>query len=144
MKGGRLPIVGALTLVLAGGVWYARRGRAEGFPSPTACLEAFREAAVGGDVSRWLACLEPAFRAQRESSVSAADLRRQMRGVKSWTELEPVVRGGAASVDVEQVRADGTWRIRYYFRRAGGGWLISAIDAPRAQKDRPRYGTPVE
>ena len=130
---------GLLALIL----WLAPR-RPPGFATPAECLEAYAEASRAGDVEHYLGCLTEPLRSENRPSATPAGLRRQTEGVKSWVQLDPVVEGQAAHIDVDQVRRDGTRRVRFHLRRGGGGWLIAGIDPPKALATDIPYGTPID
>jgi hypothetical protein len=144
MKRRRMALLLALTLaVLALAVWWSRRPQETGFATPADCLGVLREACAEGDVGRYLGCLGEPLRSQKQGSLRPADLRRDMEGVKGWSQLEPVVRGSAATVEVEQVRMEGTSRVRFRLERSDRGWLVVGIDRPTEIAPPIRYGTHV-
>jgi hypothetical protein len=138
-----LLLVGA-SLALLGVALYWSPRRPTGFATPGECLEEYREAVLAGDVPRYLRCLAEPLQDEQRRSISPEKLRRQMEGVKSWTQLDPVVKGSAAQVEVDQVRRAGARRIRFHLRRSEEGWRIIRIDAPRPLRTDIPYGTPVD
>jgi hypothetical protein len=144
MKRRPVALLLAVTLaVLALAVWWSRRPGPAGFATPADCLDALREASAAGDVGRYLDCLGEPLRSQKQGSLRPADLRRDVEGVKSWTQIEPVVQGSAATAEVDQVRAQGTSRVRFRLERSGRGWLVVGIDRPTEIAPPVRYGTHV-
>jgi hypothetical protein len=134
----------ALTLaLLALAVSRSWRTGPANFATPADCLDALREASAAGDVGRYLGCLGEPLRSQKQRSLRPADLRRDMEGVKSWSQLEPEIQGTTASVEVDRARASGTSRTRFRLERFGGGWLIVGIDRPQEITPPVRYGTHV-
>jgi hypothetical protein len=142
MKRRRVTVLLAVTLaVLALAVWWPRRPGPAGFATPADCLDALREASAAGDVGCYRDCLGEPLRSQKQHTLRPADLRRDMEGVKGWGQLEPVVRGPAATVEVDQVRVQGTSRVRFRLERSDRGWLIVGIDRPTEIPPPVRYGT---
>jgi hypothetical protein len=134
----------ALTLtLLALAVWRSGRTGPANFATPADCLDALREASAAGDVERYLSCLGEPLRSQKQHALRPADLRRDMDGVKSWSQLEPEVQGTTATVEVDRARASGTSRTRYRLERSGRGWLIVGMDRPQEITPPVRYGTHV-
>jgi hypothetical protein len=141
MRRRRLVLTLALTLALAAlAVWWSWRTGPANFATPADCLDALREASVAGDVERYLNCLGEPLRSQQQS-LRPADLRRDMEGVKSWSQLEPEVRGTTATVEVDRARANGTSRTRFRLERFGRGWLVVGMDRPQEIAPPVRYGT---
>ena len=144
MKQRRVALIVVLTLALlalaVGRSW--RTGPAN-FATPAECLDALREASAAGDVGRYLSCLGEPLRSQKQRSLSPADLRRDMEGVKSWSQLEPEVQGTTATVEVDSVRVSGTRRTRFRLERGGRGGLIVGMDRPREIAPPVRFGTHV-
>jgi hypothetical protein len=116
---------------------------AAGFATPADCLDAYREASRGGDVTGVLNCLAEPLRSREQAGITAASVRRPLAGVKNWTLRDPVVEEAAATVDVELVRQSGKSLVRFHLRRGATGWLISAIDPPKELPVKIPYGTPV-
>ena len=142
MKRRRVVLLLVLTLALmALAVSWSRRPRETVFATPADCLEALREASTAGDVGRYLSCLDEPLRSEKRRSLRPADLRRDMEGVKGWSQSDPVVRGSAATVEVDQVRVQGTSRVRFRLERSDRGWLIVGIDRPTEIPPPVRYGT---
>jgi hypothetical protein len=144
MKRLRILIPLALTGALLAYVLTRSPGQLKRFATPTECLESYREALIAGDVPRYLGCLDEPLRAEKKRSATANALRRQMRGVKSWTQLEPVSRGPQVYIDVDTIQVTEAHRTRYHFRRTESGWLITAIEPSKSRKAGIPYGTPVE
>ena len=144
MKRRRVVLLLVLTLALmALAVSWSRRPRETVFATPADCLEALREASTAGDVGRYLSCLDEPLRSEKRRSLRPADLRRDMEGVKSWSQFEPEVQGSTASVEVDKVRAGGTSRVRFRLERSARGWLIVEIDPPKEIMPAVPYGTHV-
>ena len=134
----------ALTLaLLALAVCRSGRTGPATFATPADCLDALREASAAGDVERYLNCLGEPLRSQKQRSLSPGDLRRDLEGVKSWSQLEADVQGTTATVEVDRARASGTSRTRYRLERSGRGWLIVSVGRPREITPPVRYGTHV-
>jgi hypothetical protein len=132
-----------MPVLMALAVFWSRRPLETGFATPADCLEALREASAAGDVGRYLSCLDEPLRSEEQRSLRPADLQRGIEGVKSWTQLEPEVRGSNASVEVDRVRAGGTSRIRFRLERSAKGWLIVGVDPPKDITPPIPYGTHV-
>jgi hypothetical protein len=144
MRRRRVVLTLALALgLLALAVCRPWRGGPANFATPADCLDALREASAAGDVERYLNCLGEPLRSQKQRSLSPADLRRDMEGVKSWSQLEPDVQGTTATVEVDRARASGTSRTRFRLERSGGGWLVVGMDRPQEITPPVRYGTHV-
>ena len=144
MKRRRVVLLLVLTLALmALAVSWSRRPREAVFATPADCLDALREASAAGDVGRYLGCLDEPLRSEKQRSLRPADLRRDLEGVKSWSQLEPEVQGSTASVEVDKVRAGGTSRVRFRLERSARGWLIVEIDPPKEIMPPVPYGTHV-
>jgi hypothetical protein len=71
------------------------------------------------------------------------DLKRELDRVLGWAQHEPLVEGDEARVDVDVTRREGTQRVRFRLRRAGGGWLIAGVEAPRPVPTLIPHGTHV-
>jgi len=135
-------ILAVLTVaVLAGVLLWWQRGPA-GFASPADCVEAYRDACLAGDVSAYLSCLGEPLRSQRRDVARPDDLKRALDGVVGWAQHDSVVGETEAHVDVDQTRRDGTQRVRFRLRRAGG-WLIVGIEAPQPVPTLIPHGTHV-
>lgn len=130
--------VAVLALILYGSRWSP-----PGFATPTDCINAYRDACKNGDVARYSRCLAEPLRSTKQPVTQSADLQRQMDGVLSWSQLEPVIRDATAYVDVDRVKTSGTQRIRFHLERFGKGWLIVRIDEPKDVPTPIRPGTHV-
>jgi hypothetical protein len=144
MKRRRVLVPLALTGALLAYVLTRSSLKAKGFATPAECLGSYREALIAGDVPRYLECLDEPLRAEKKTSVTANALRRQLRGVKSWTQLDPVSQGPEAYIDVDTIRVTEAHRTRYHFRQTATGWLITGIDPPKLRKMGIPYGTPAD
>ncbi|GIW79884.1 MAG: hypothetical protein KatS3mg105_1691 [Gemmatales bacterium] len=146
-KGFRVALIVAITIgVLGPAAWYA--SRQNGYPSPQDCLDAYAEARKAGNVPMFLGCLAPPLRQRMNTQFPDADafaesLRGSMKDVKSWVQLDAVVDGATATVDVDEVLASGTRRIRFHLERTGQNWLISKIEAPKDVPGTIPFGTDV-
>jgi hypothetical protein len=132
-----------LALVVTAVVLYGRGGSRQGFATPAECLDAYRDASKDGDVTRYLSCLGEPLRSEKRRSIQAVDLIRDMAGVKGWTRHEAVIRDRIADVDVDLVRATGSFRLSFHLQRTDQGWVIVALDGPREQRSPVPYRTPV-
>src|SRR5262245_1274105 len=109
MRWRRVVLTLALTLaLLALAVFTSWRAGPANFATPADCRDALREASAAGDVGRYLSCLGEPLRSEKQRSLRPEDLRRDMEGVKSWSQLEPEARGTTATVEVDKVREGGT------------------------------------
>lgn len=138
-----LVLVVALGLVALAVRWSAGR---RGFATPADCLEAYGAACLAGDVAGYLSCLGEPLRSETRQCFAddqelAEWLRQTMKDVKSWTQLLAPVAGSGAEVDVDEVRASGTRRLRFHLEHSGQGWLIVGIEQPRAVPTAVPYGT---
>ena len=141
-------LVAALGVLAAALYWSSRRA-GPGYATPLACLDAYREACLAGDVDAYLRCLAEPLRSETaerfpDRAELAALLRRETAELKGWAAVEVEAappRDGAALVDVDQVRPDGLRRVRFHLTRSAGGWLITAIDPPRDVPADIPYGT---
>jgi hypothetical protein len=138
----RIGILAALVVGIVLVIYASHRGGAA-FPSPEACLDAYRDACKDGNWSRYLSCLGEPLRSERQLAATVETLHQEMEGIKSWTRLDPVVQNTTAYADVDQVRLSGTCRIRFHLQRAGPGWLIVGIDLPLEIPTPIRFGTHV-
>ncbi len=143
MKRFRVVVLVLLTAALLGGVAFWSQRRAAGFASPADCVEAYRDACAAGDLATARACLGDPLRSESERSSDSESLRREMVGVVSWAQREPVVSGTMAHVDVDRGRRDGVQRVRFRLQRSGAGWLIVGIDSPQPLPTIVPYGTHV-
>jgi hypothetical protein len=141
-----LPVVAA-ALGLA--VYWATREQTD-FATPLACLEAYRDACEAGDRRAQLRCLTDELRGETErnfadSRAPGESGRQGLRTLKSWTALEPAASADGRQVvaDVEETRTNGKRLVRFHLRQTGRGWLISAIEPPRALPAGISYGTHV-
>jgi hypothetical protein len=144
----RLRIVIPLLVVLIAAALAVRwMAGTRGFATPTECIEAYREASLAGDVPRYLDCLAEPLRARMLNRFADPQrlgmaIKEPMQDIKNWgqsverTEGEPT-----AFVNVDEVRATGTRRVRYHLEQTGRGWLISAIDPPREVPTPIPFGT---
>jgi hypothetical protein len=112
-----------------------------GFATPDACLEAYHQASLAGDVAGSLECLDEPLRLEKKRSVTEAGLRHETAGVKTWVQNQAVVGQTGAHIDVEMVRSGDVRRVRFHFKQTGGGWRVAAIDPPVALPVKIRYGT---
>jgi hypothetical protein len=146
-------VVAAVAVTLAAGlavVWLSPRPQpAPRFAAPDDCVAAYADACKDGDATAYLDCLAEPLRSQsRQQAPDAAKLAEQLRAsmaeVKSWTQVGPAeVEGATAHVEVDEVRAGGTRRIRFRLERGAAGWRIAGIGAPQDVPAPVRYGTPV-
>ena len=145
----RLLPVALTCAVLAGAVAWSQRPRPTGCRTPAECLEAYREAYRVGDAERYRRCLGEPLRSEvRQDYPSdealAEALRRETREVKGWVEVgTPDEQGGRAIANVEEVRATGQRRLRFYLERSQEGWLIVRVEKGAEQSPEVRYGTRV-
>src|SRR5262245_48930277 len=137
----RLVAAALAGAVLAGVLLWSRREPA-GFASPAACVEAYRDACLAGDVAAYLDCLAEPLCSQRRPTARPDDLKRELDRVVGWAQHEPVAEGDEAHVDVDLTRREGTQRVRFRLRRAGG-WLIASVEAPRPVPAVIPHGTHV-
>jgi hypothetical protein len=120
-----------------------------GYATPTACLDAYREACLAGDPTGYLNCLGEPLRSQAaqrfaDQNALAEYLQRSIKDAKSWVELgSPEVAGSTAVIDVEEVRTAGSLRTRFHFQRLGRGWLIVQIEQPQEVPTSIPFGTHV-
>jgi hypothetical protein len=150
MKPLRAVILVAATLcLLAAAVFWSQRTGTACAATPAECLDQYYEAGRAGDVRRYLSFLAEPYRSQvrqryADDDTLSAALRRDMKDVKSWVQIAgPVEEESSARVEVDEVRATGTRRLRFHLLQAGSGWLIVAVDPPRDMPTPIRYGTPV-
>jgi hypothetical protein len=137
-------VVIAVGLGLLSLVFFRPSESPQRFATPAECLEAYREASLAGDVAGYLECLDGPLRRDKERAATPDGVRRDLAGIKSWTEHEPVAEGSTAHIDVDLTRLGDTRRIRFHFRRTAEGWRISAIALPAAVPTAERFGTPAE
>jgi hypothetical protein len=146
MKHCRLGLVAGLAIVLiVAAVWWTPRRT--GHATPRACLDAYYEAWVAGDTTRYLACLgEPLATDTRRHWTSDAALGETLR--TGAADLKNRVQHGDASgagadctVAVEEVRTSGVRRVQFRLRRVGGSWSIIGIDAGPEKPAAVPYGT---
>jgi hypothetical protein len=144
MKLFRVVILVAVTLgLLAGAFFWSRHTATKTAATPAECLDNYYEACRSGDVEQYLNCLGGPYRSQAGSR-SFDDARRDLRDVKNWVQLAgPVEEGSSVWVDIDEVRAASTRRVRYHLQQAGTGWVIVAVDPPREVPSPIRYGTRV-
>jgi hypothetical protein len=135
-------VVGAC--VVSALFFFRSPGGPKGFATPGECLDVYREASRAGDVSRCLDCLDDALRAEKKCRLTAEKLRNDNVGVKSWTQVDPVVQNAVAHIDVDEIRPGDARRVRYHFKKTRGGWRIAKIDPPAALPGLIPYGTPVD
>jgi hypothetical protein len=141
MKRMRVAILLALIFgLLLAALFWSRPHPESGFATPGDCLDAYRDACKTGNVGRYLSCLAEPLRSDK-GDATAEQIRKEMQDVKSWTQLDPEIKHDSAIIDVDAVRRSGTRRIRFHLARSDGGWLITAIDAPRELPGGIPYGT---
>jgi hypothetical protein len=143
----RISALASVTLGLLGLAVHWSKSRA-GFATPAACLEAYREACQVGDLERYWNCLAEPLRVQiteqHPNLTELADsLRRDMRQVKTWVQRLDAPAQSIAQVDVDEVRLDGSRRVRFHLQMIGTGWLIVGIDEPKGVPAGVPYGTHV-
>jgi hypothetical protein len=143
MKRRRLLVGMGFMLGLGALVLYGRPRLPEGFATPAACLDAYRDASKQGALDRYLSCLGEPLRSEKQRSATVEGLIRGMDGVKSWTRHEAVIREGMADVDVDLVRKAGTYRLSFRLQRMERGWVIVVINGPHERTSPVQYGTPV-
>jgi hypothetical protein len=142
-----LVLVGVTTILLALAITWSQRQA--GFATPSACLDAYREANRAGDVEKYWSCLAEPLRFEMrrqhpDANELAQSLRREMRDVKTWVLLlESESTASTVQVDVDEVRIDGNRRIRFHLQRSGAGWLIAAREQPKLVPAGIPYGTHV-
>ncbi len=147
MKRLRMVLVVVLTLVLlALALWWSPRQSR--YATPTACLDIYCEASKTGDVAKYRSCLGEPLRSEMErrypdGSAWAEAVRATMTDIKSWVQMDPVIDGATAYVDVEEVHRSGQRRRRFHLAQAGSGWLISGIEPPKEVPAIIPYGTHV-
>lgn len=141
--------LGILALIL---VWSRRLGTSESdarFPTPEACLDAFRDAKGDGNAALYLRCLGEPLRSQTrrkypDEQEMSRTLREEMQVVKSWGVKErPDSQARRGTVLVEEVRASGIRDLSFQLERTGDGWLIVAIEAGKERPASVPYGTVV-
>ncbi len=126
--------------------WSQRR---TGFATPAACLDAYREAILAGDLEHYWPCLAEPLCTQMKLQYPnpgdlATSLQKEMKEVRSWVQLPHAENGNSkVQVDVDEVRPDGNQRVQITLQRTATGWLIVAIDRPRVVPTGVPYGTHV-
>jgi hypothetical protein len=137
---------GALVLMALAVCWSQKATR---FTTPAACLDAYREACRAGDVDKYKSCLaEPLRSAMQRQYPNPKELARhlssEMKDVKTWVQLlDSVSDDTTAQINVDEVRQDGSRRIRFRLRRTGGDWLIAGTEQPKLVPTGIPYGTHV-
>jgi hypothetical protein len=146
MKWARITaLVSVTSVVLALAVYWARQPA--GFPTPAACLDAYREASLAGDIEAYRSCLAERLYADirqrhRDPKELADSLRQEMRDVKTWVQLsEPASEGSIVRINVDEVRIDGNRRICFRLQYLGNSWRIVGIDQPKPVPTGIPYGT---
>ena len=140
-------VVGGTSILLALAVYWSQQR--VGFATPAACLDAYREASLAGDVDKYRSCLTESLcaeigRRHPYSRELAESLRQETKDVKTWVQLpDPASTGTTVQVDVDEVRIDGKRRIHFRLERFANGWLIVSIDRPRLVPTGIPYGTHV-
>jgi hypothetical protein len=146
MKRSHLLLLLIVLLFVIGLILYGPL-RHRGFATPADCIDAYRDASIEGNESRYLSCLAEPLRSETrrrysESGTLADSLRDSMRDVKNWVlAAEPAIEGTTAHVDVDETRATGKRRTRFILERSGQGWLIVRIDPPQDIPMDIPYGT---
>ncbi|HTU90837.1 MAG TPA: hypothetical protein VMF69_12230 [Gemmataceae bacterium] len=144
MKSFRILILLAVASIALVGVrfWPGRAAKA-GAATPEECVENYYESLQSGDVDKYLSCLGEAYRAEVGRRFFDAACR-DVKDMKGFVQRAgPAENGSPLWVDVEELRAAGTRRLRYHLHQDDGNWVISAIDPPREITSPIRYGTPV-
>jgi len=148
MKFLRLAVLSALTIALLVGAIYWSRTPV-GYTTPAECVDSYAAAARRADAAGLLKCLGEPLRSElqrqgAELAGMAGNLQKEMKDVKSWVQcLEQLTDESNAVIDVDEVRASGTHRIRFHLERTSRGWLITAIDPPRDVPQTIPYGVHV-
>src|SRR5579871_1571906 len=123
--------------------------RRTGFATPATCLDAYREATLAGDLEHYWPCLGEPLCTQMKQQYPipgdlATSLREEMKQVKTWVQFPHAGDGGSkVQVDVDEVRPDGSQRVRFTLQRTAAGWIIVAIDRPKVVPAGIPYGTHV-
>jgi hypothetical protein len=141
----RILLFAALALALLAAAIFWPSGRKPGFATPDACLEAYRDAYLAGDLDRYLSCLGEPLRSEKQRAAGqlAEELRQESDGVSSWVRHETTIDGATAQVEVEEVRRRGNRRVRFHFERFDDGWLIVGIHPSPQKPAAIPYGTRV-
>jgi hypothetical protein len=134
-------LLAVILAILAGALYFSRQPALTGFPTPADCLDAYRDACKTGEIEEYLRCLAEPLRSEKRASITPDRIRKEMQGVKSWTQLDPVVKNDTATIDVDAVRPTGARRTRFHLQRSERGWLITAIDRAKDLPSSVPYGT---
>jgi hypothetical protein len=126
-----LPVCLAVALIAAAAKWVLPRA---GHATPGNCVEAYYEACLAGDTTRYLSCLgEPLRTETRGRFAGASDLATALRhgtaDLKNWVRQGDGAAEGADHIlEVEEVRTPGVRRVRFRLRQVNGSWLIFSIE----------------
>jgi hypothetical protein len=118
-----------------------------GFPTPAAAIDALYDATVAGDAAAYLRCLDEPLLAHERGvapGVLAELLRWQTQGMRGRGNAGEVVDGDRATVEVDEVFATGTRRVRFTLARGAGGWLVVAVDRGPERPAAIPYGTHIK
>jgi hypothetical protein len=144
MKLSRVLLLLAVVLIALAGVrFWPGKAAIVGAATPAECVENYYESLKSGDIEKYLRCLGEPYRAHAGQRFFAAACR-EVKDVKGVVQRAgPAESGSPLWVDVEEVRAAGSRRLRYHLRHDDRVWVIVSIDPPRETASPIRYGTPV-
>jgi hypothetical protein len=141
--------VGLLALIVR---WSSPSGSSAGadrFPTPEACLDAFRDAKSDGNAAVYLRCLAEPLRSEtrrkyRDEQELGLAIWTATKDVKSWAIKErPDAHAEKGTAIVEEVCASGIREVRLQLLRTGEGWRIVAIESDKERPASLPYGTTV-
>jgi hypothetical protein len=144
MTGSQKPIRLVIVLMLAVAIgivamsWVPSRS---GFATAPDCLAAYYEALQNGDVDAYLLCLaDPLLSEMKRQAPSAAEWSATLRhmAVKNWVQDRlSSSEGKSVVIVVDEVRAEGTERVRFRLEEQAQGWRI--LDIKRLDRRRPPF-----
>jgi hypothetical protein len=135
-----LALAGTIAFLVLVLFWL--RPSSPGFATPTACLEAFRDACKDGDNITFQRCLAGPLRTDAATRFDV--LRRDVQAIQHWNQFAPEMADHTATILVDQVRTDGMiHRIAYRLEQSRSGWRLVAIGPPEIIRPTIRPGTHV-
>ncbi len=140
MKAVKIGIAVAVTLVILVVVLLNREQEdtpATEIQTPEKCVTAFYEATVDQDKDRLQTFLSPALQNQTHQLIQ------EKANIQSLMNHGSMKNKDSVFVDMDEIRKEGTRRVRFQLEQAKGSWIITAIGSPKEIKLNVPFGTHV-
>jgi len=121
-------------------IWWA--GREPCFATPAECVDALYQAALDGDVHRYVACLIPYRRGNHDLKSRAHIMAASVEDLQRWFQAGVEIWNGDgqnyAKVRIIEDRPGSRRQVFYFFEQHGGCWQITEIEHGKDLPERPK------